>query len=167
MNIYVTDLGKIEENKTINDIFTKSKFFDEYDTKTEVYEFPTLKKVEKFRLDHNESLVWYAHSKGITHPGDSTARGRGLMNHFVLDLWQLCYGLLSSTNYTTFGSVPTFNSVRKAGWNTYYPGNMWWAKCSQINRLTRIEKLMLDILIVFRQIRIFRSNLTNKRQVVQ
>ncbi len=53
----------------------------------------------------------------------------------------MCYGLLSSTNYTTCGSILTFDSVRKAGWNTYYAGNMWWAKCSHINRLTRIEKI--------------------------
>jgi len=139
--IYVTGLGKIDENKTIYNIFTNSKFIYEYDTKTEVYEYPTLKKVEKFCLDNNQSLVWYAHSKGASHPTDELAAWRGVMNHFVLDKWQLCHRLLSDTNYTTCGAILTFDSKRKAGWNTYYAGNMWWAKCSHINQLTRIEKL--------------------------
>ncbi len=140
-SIYVTGLGNIEQNKSIYDIFTNSKFFYDYNNKTYEYEYPTLKKLERFCLRNNESLVWYAHSKGASHTTDLLVLWRTVMNHFVLDKWRLCHGLLSSTNYTTCGSILTFDSVRKAGWNTYYAGNMWWAKCSHINRLTRIEKL--------------------------
>ncbi len=140
-SIYVTGLGKSNENKTIYDIFDNPKFIYEYDIITSVYEFPTLKKVEKYCLENNDSLIWYAHSKGASHGSDDSAAWRGLMNHFVLKKWRLCHGLLASTNYTTCGSILTFDSQRKAGWNTYYAGNMWWSKCSQINRLTRIEKL--------------------------
>ena len=141
LNIYVTGLGKIELNKTIYDIFRNPKFIYEYNNKTEAYEYPTLKKLEKFCLNHNESLVWYAHSKGASHATDNVPLWRGVMNHFVLDRWRLCYDLLSTTNYTTCGAILTFDSVRKPGWNTYYAGNMWWAKCSHVNRLTRIEKI--------------------------
>lgn len=141
-NIYVTGLGNITENKTIyNNIFINSKFIYEYNTKKELYEFVTLKKLEKFCLDNNESLVWYAHSKGASHPIDDMMVWRGALNYFVLDKWQLCKELLSSTNYTTCGAILVLDSFGKAGWNTYYAGNMWWAKCSHINRLTRIDKL--------------------------
>jgi hypothetical protein len=140
-SIYVTGLGKIEENKTIYEIFANPKFIYEYDSKIELYEYPTLKKVEKYCLQNNDSLVWYAQSKGASHASDDSAGWRGLMNHFVLKKWRMCHGLLSTTNYTTCGAILTFDSVRKAGWNTYYAGNMWWAKCSHINKLTRIEKI--------------------------
>jgi hypothetical protein len=140
-NIYVTGLGKIEDNKTAYDLFTHSKFVYGYDTRTQLYEFPTLKKLEKFCLHNNKSLVWYAHSKGASYPNDFVAGWRAVMNYFVLDNWQLCYELLSSTNYTTCGAILTFDSFRKPGWNTYYAGNMWWAKCSHVNRLARIETI--------------------------
>ena len=66
---------------------------------------------------------------------------RNVLNTFVLDRWRLCYDLLSSTNYTTCSAILTLDSMRQPGWNTYYAGNMWWAKCSHVNRLTRIEKI--------------------------
>jgi hypothetical protein len=139
--VYVTGLGDINENKTIYDLFANPKFIYEFDTHPELYEFPTLKKMEKFCLHNNKSFVWYAHSKGASRDIDYAAPWRLIMNHFVLDKWQLCYGVLSSINYTTCGSVLTYDSKRKPGWNTYYGGNMWWTKCSHINRLTRLEKL--------------------------
>jgi hypothetical protein len=139
--VYVTGLGNINENKTIYDTFANSKFIYEYDIHPELWEFPTLKKVEKFCFHNNKSLVWYAHSKGASHATDVTTVWRHLLNHFVLDKWQLCYELLNSTNYTTCGAALTYDSMRQRGWNTYYGGNMWWAKCSHINRLTRIEKI--------------------------
>jgi hypothetical protein len=140
-NIYVTGLGKIDDNITIYDIFSDPKFIYEYDTKTDRYEFPTLKKLEKFCLDNNHSLVWYAHSKGASHDHNNMDSWRGVMNYFVLEKWQHCHGLLTSTNYTTCGAILTFDSVRERGWNTYYAGNMWWAKCSHVNQLKRIEKI--------------------------
>ncbi len=140
-NVYVTGLGTMEEHKTIYDIFENPKFIYEYDNRTHLYEFPALKKVEKFCLNNDDSLVWYGHSIAASHRLDDSSAWRGIMNHFVLKKWQMCYKLLSSTNYTTCGALLTIDSERKAGWNTYYAGNMWWAKCSHINRLTRIEKI--------------------------
>jgi hypothetical protein len=141
-NVYVTGLGNIPDNKNISDIFADSKFIYEYkNNQLDQYEYPTLKKLEKFCFYNNKSFVWYAHSKGASHPVDDVADWRGVMNYFVLDKWQLCHRLLFFTNYTTCGAILTFDSKRKPGWNTYYAGNMWWAKCSHINRLTRIEKL--------------------------
>lgn len=140
-NIYVTGLGKIDDNITIYNIFNNQKFIYEYNTKTDLYEFPTLKKLEKFCIDNNQSLVWYAHSKAASHEDTGMTPWRDAMNYYILDKWHHCYRLLSSTNYTTCGIALTFDSVRVRGWNTYYAGNMWWAKCSHINRLTRIEKL--------------------------
>jgi len=140
-NVYVTGLGEMEENKTIYDIFENPKFIYEYHNDTHLYEFPTLKKVEKFYLNNKDSLVWYGHSIAASHRLDDSFAWRGIMNHFVLKKWQMCYKLLSSTNYTTCGALLTIDSERKAGWNTYYAGNMWWSKCSHINQLTRIEKM--------------------------
>jgi hypothetical protein len=141
LNIYVTGLGKIEDNKTISYIFSNPKFVYEYDTKIKQYEFPTLKKLEKFCLNHNHSLVWFAHSKGASYDGDFYASWRFIMNTFVLDKWHLCYDLLSSTNYTTCGAILTFDSVNPPEVSVYYAGTMWWAKCSHVNRLVRFEKL--------------------------
>ena len=140
-NIYVTGLGKIENNKSISDIFSSSKFIYEYDTKTEVYEYPTLIKLEKFCAGNNRSLVWYAHSKAASHEHNEMAPWRDVMNYFILDKWHHCHGLLSTTNYTTCGAILTHDSVRVSGWNTYYAGNMWWTKCSHVNRLTRLAKI--------------------------
>jgi hypothetical protein len=139
--IYVTGLGNIEESKSISDLFTDSKYMYDYNTNIEEYEYPTLKKLEKYCLNNNKSLVWFANSKGSSDKTDLTADWRGVMNHFVLKKWRLCYDLLASTDHTTCGSMLTLDNMRKAGWNKYYAGNMWWAKCSHINRLTRIEKL--------------------------
>ncbi|CAF0942593.1 unnamed protein product [Adineta steineri] len=141
-NTYVTGLGKFDDNKTAYDIFSNSKFIYEYDNRTKLYEFPALMKLEKFCFHNNKSLVWYAHSKGASHFDDrDTGPWRRILNYFVLDKWQLCYNLLMSTNYTTCGALLTYDRFRKAGWNTYYGGNMWWAKCSHVNRLTRLEKI--------------------------
>ncbi|CAF0890989.1 unnamed protein product [Adineta steineri] len=142
-NTYDTGLGKFDDNKTAYDIFSNSKFIYEYDNRTKLYEYPTLMKLEKFCLHNNKSLVWYAHSKGASHAEDFVVSWRYVLNYFVLDNWQLCYNLLLSTNYTTCGAIMAFDRVRKAGWNTYYAGNMWWAKCSHVNRLTRLEKFDL------------------------
>ncbi|CAF0735818.1 unnamed protein product [Adineta steineri] len=139
-NIYVTGLGKIKDNKTAYDLFANPKFIYEYKTRTELYEYPTLKKLENFCFHNNASFVWYAHSKGSSHSFDFVVSWRAVLNYFVLEQWQLCYKLLSSTNYTTCGAILTYDRVRKPGWNTYYSGNMWWAKCSHVNRLTRIDK---------------------------
>jgi hypothetical protein len=140
--IYVTGLGGIEHNKSIYDVFADSKYFYDYNTKTDEYEYPILKKLENYCFNNNKSLVWFANSKGSSQEIDTAVTiWRNTMNYFVLDKWRLCYDLLVSTNYTTCGSILAFDSERKAGWNTYYAGNMWWAKCSHINRLTRIEKL--------------------------
>jgi hypothetical protein len=140
--IYVTGLGDIENNKSIYDVFADSKYFYDYKSKTEEYEYPTLKKLERYCLNNSESLVWYANSKGSSQEADiGLDIWRAIMNYFVLDKWRLCYDILASTNYTTCGSILAFDSERKAGWNTYYAGNMWWAKCSHINQLTRIENL--------------------------
>jgi hypothetical protein len=116
-NVYVTGLGKIEENKTIYDIFDNPKFIYEYDTRTDVYEYPTIKKVEKFCLHNNDSFVWYSHSKAASHDYDDSFLWRYVMNHFVLKKWQLCYKLLSSTNYTTCGSMLGIDTERKSGWD--------------------------------------------------
>ncbi|CAF1000235.1 unnamed protein product [Adineta steineri] len=141
-NTYVTGLGKIDDNKTAYDIFSCSKFIYEYDNRTQLYEYPALMKLEKFCFHNNKSLVWYAHSKGASHANDFVAGPwRGVLNYFILDKWELCYNLLLSTNYTTCGAILTFDHFRKSGWNTYYAGNMWWAKCSHVNRLTRLEKI--------------------------
>lgn len=141
-NIYVTGLGPLVDNGTVSSIFSNPKYIYEYvHNHTELYEFPTLKKLESFCLDNNQSFVWYAHSKGASRPFDLVATWRNLLNHFVLDKWQMCYELLSSTNYTTCGSILTLDSMRKPQWNTYYAGNMWWAKCSHVNRLTRIKHI--------------------------
>ena len=109
--------------------------------KTELYEYPTLKKLEKFCLYNNESFVWYAQSKGASHATDGVVDWRGVMNHFVLDKWQMCNRILFSTNYTTCSALMTFNSQYKLGWTTFYAGNMWWTECSHVNRLTRIDQI--------------------------
>ena len=139
--VHVTGLGKIEDNETIFEIYNNAKFVYEYDTRTDLYEYPTLKKLEAFCLHNNQSLVWYAHSKGASYENNNAAHWRDIMNFFVLDKWHHCYGLLSTTNYTTCGAILTLDSNYRNGWNTYYAGNMWWAKCSHINRLTRLEKI--------------------------
>jgi hypothetical protein len=143
--VYVTGLGEIAVKGNISEIFANSKFIYEYNyTDPLLHEYPTLKKLEHFCLHNNNSLVWYANSKGSSHPIDDMMAWRGLMNHFVLEKWQMCSELLFSTNYTTCGALLAFDSLRQPGRNTYYAGNMWWAKCSHINRLMRIEKLDLN-----------------------
>ena len=142
--VYVTGLGKMADDKNMTDMFADSKFVYYYkNTTPEQHEFPTLMKLENFCLHNNKSLVWYANSKGSSHPIDDMMAWRGVMNHFVLEKWRMCSDLLFSTNYTTCGALLAFDSVYKPGWNTYYAGNMWWAKCSHVNRLTRVEKLDL------------------------
>ena len=140
-NVHVTGLGKIEDNESIFEIYNNTKFVYEYDTRTDLYEYPTLKKLETFCLHNSQSLVWYAHSKGASYKNNNAAHWRDIMNFFVLDKWHHCYVLLSTTNYTTCGAILTLDSNYRNGWNTFYAGNMWWAKCSHINRLTRLEKI--------------------------
>lgn len=80
------------------------------------------------KLQNKNSFVWYAQSKGASHHYDDCVAWRNTMNYFVIDQWQHCYNLLTSTNHTTCGAILTFDSVRQHEWNTYYAGNMWWAK---------------------------------------
>ena len=139
--IYVTGLGKIQDNETAYNFLQDSKFIYEFDTRMDLWEFPTLRKLEKFCAQNNHSFVWYAHSKAASHEDNDMGAWRDVMNYFVLDGWHHCYDLLSTTNYNTCGAILTYDSVRRPGWNTYYAGNMWWAKCSHVNRLTRLENI--------------------------
>ena len=140
INVYVTGLGNITQNQSISHAFSNSKFIYEYKSDILLYEFPTLKKLEKFCLKNHHSLVWYAHSKGASYSCDTVSNWRHVMNYFVLDNWHLCYRLLSSTNYTTCGSALAFYSTNPIGRNIFYAGNMWWAKCSHVNQLDRLDK---------------------------
>ena len=138
-NIYVTGLGGSENNKTSYHFFQDSKFIYEYDTRTDLYEYATLKKLEKFCLHNNDSFVWYAHSKAASREGNDMGPWRDVMNFFVLDGWRHCHGLLARTNYSTCGAILTHDTLYKPDRNTFYAGNMWWAKCSHVNKLIPIE----------------------------
>lgn len=100
--VHVTGLDKIEDNETIFQIYSNIKFAYEYDTRTDLYEYPTLKKLEAFCLHNNQSLVWYAHSKGASYENTNAVHWRDIMNYFILDKWHHYYDLLSTTNYTPF-----------------------------------------------------------------
>lgn len=75
-NIYVTNLGNMKENQNIYHIYKNSKFIYEHGNNTALYEFPTLKKLEKYCSNNNDSLVWYAHSKGASYPDNNAAMWR-------------------------------------------------------------------------------------------
>jgi hypothetical protein len=57
-------------------------------------ELPALSDIWNFCRENPEHLVWYVHSKGVTHAG-AEMRGRiadwrRLLLHAVLDSWPLC-----------------------------------------------------------------------------
>ena len=131
-------LVKSEDNKTSYNFFRDPKFIYEYDTRTDLWEYPTLKKLEKFCLHNNDLFVWYAHSKAAAREDKSMDRWRDVMNFFVLDGWRHCYGLLVSTNYRTCRAILSYDSTHTPDKGRYHAGNMWWAKCSHIDTLKPI-----------------------------
>jgi hypothetical protein len=86
-----------------------------------IYEGQTLYHVWQ-HAQNNEGTVLYYHSKGITTPGNPAVHDwRKMMQHFLIDKWELCKAYLESNDLVT----------TKSQWL----GNFWWATCNHLRTL--------------------------------
>ena len=68
-------------------------------------ELPALSDIWNFCRENPEHLVWYVHSKGVTHAGAEMRRRiadwRRFMLHAVLESWPLCVVALEVRAYVS------------------------------------------------------------------
>ena len=106
-------------------------------------ELPTLQRIRAFCLDHPDDLVWYVHSKGVTH---TTAHMRSRVGdwrrfllHAIFDRWFLCVLALEESGCDACGvnlnGRHTRSTALEALEGPRFGGNFWWARCSWIRQL--------------------------------
>ena len=121
----LNDEGKILDNDILND----DKFEIYYFGKSSKYERPTLLHMRcKTRDDHDDTVYYYLHTKGIKHFGSKNERcivdWINLMLYWNIEEWREAVEILK--RYDTYGCNDVGN---------HYSGNFWWARKSHIMSL--------------------------------
>jgi hypothetical protein len=105
------------------------------------YEFPTIQRLANYCEANPTARVFYFHNKGSMHQQPESSlfvnvhAWRIYMEHFVLVRHRECLAALDQGGFDTCGVDMNPNPVR------HYSGNFYWAKCSYINTLQRVETL--------------------------
>lgn len=89
-------------------------------------EFPTLDYLRDF-AERQNSLVYYFHTKGVSHANDRCRDWRHLMEHFSILRYDKCIGALADhdTCGVNWHLTPT----------PHYSGNVWWARSEYVSQL--------------------------------
>ena len=100
------------------------------------YEAPTHEYLQRYCNGFPQSLVYYFHCKGVTHPDsplkERIVRWRMLMEQFILIEWSDCVEALLSGNVACGVNLKGLDDG--VSWR-HFSGNVWWARCDHINRL--------------------------------
>jgi hypothetical protein len=113
------------------------KIFMSFHGALDDYEAPTHEYLQRYCNGFPQSLVYYFHSKGVTHPEsplkEKIIQWRVLMEQFLLTEWRDCVEALLDGNVACGVNL---QRVREYGapW-PHFSGNFWWARCDHINRL--------------------------------
>lgn len=103
-------------------------------------ELPTLHALQKWLPGHEDWLVLYWHSKGITHPHDKLNEvWRRCMEREVIWSWMPCVVALKA-GYDCAG--PHWLTREKYGplvKTFFFGGNFWWAKASFLLKLPYLK----------------------------
>jgi hypothetical protein len=106
------------------------------------FEFPTLLRLQRFcKVAPPLTRVGYMHDKGASQARRSSAFftrwcWRKLMEHFLLTLWSSTLDAMDAAPEAAAAGTTLLSEP----W-THYSGNFWWARCSHINALPRVETL--------------------------
>ena len=100
------------------------------------YEAPTHEYLQRYCNGFPQSLVYYFHCKGVTHPDsplkERIVRWRRLMEQFILTEWRDCVEALLAGNVACGVNLKGLDDGMS--WR-HFSGNFWWARCDHINRL--------------------------------
>ena len=115
---------------------TSDKIFLSFHGALDDYEAPTHEYLQRYCNGFPQSLVYYFHCKGVTHPDsplkERIVRWRMLMEQFVLMEWR------DRVEALLFGNVACGVNLKGlddgVSWR-HFSGNFWWARCDHINRL--------------------------------
>jgi len=163
--LHKSGLGAASENIWINvagtHVHYEQQFFDstfkkypffykmrfEYYSSLDVYEFPSIKKVQEIAKKNPTSKILYFHTKGASYPLknfrpqelENLKQWRKVMEYFNISQWKDCLKALQSVDACgiEWGKTePHKNSI--------FAGNFWWANASYINRCMLNERDRFD-----------------------
>ena len=97
-------------------------------------EFPTLDYLHRFCKETGDSLVYYLHSKGVSHESDRCRDWRQLMGYFNVVRYEECIRELAN------------HDVCGVNWYTeptgFFSGNFWWARSEYVAKLVPVHDLV-------------------------
>jgi hypothetical protein len=141
MNVSAVFVG---EHKALMPSFRDPRITVDYAGGKNLFEYPTLRKLEAYCREEPTGRVIYFHSKGSSKPLERRSycksyAWRQLMEHFTFDLHYdtLTTYLADESPYETAGAL----LWRHETYWPHYSGNFWIAKCSYINTLEPVDSL--------------------------
>jgi len=99
------------------------------------YECGTLRYLQNWCNNNENSLVFYLHNKGVTHLRKGAINfavrdWREYMMFFLFERWRLC------ANSLTHGAAACGVDQKRVNGNyLHYSGNFWWARCDHVVRI--------------------------------
>lgn len=143
-NVYVTVLGNepLELEPPFREIYRSANLAE--------MEFPALAFMHAYSCLHPDTTIFYAHSKGVLHPGDKHTRDwREYMVWGCIERWRDCVAQLREGADMAGvewheGGWPVGSKKPKVQVKTgFWAGNFWWARAEYLKRLP--SPTMLDI----------------------
>ncbi len=105
-----------------------------HDENPNLYEHATLGRLIA-AARQGEFYAVYAHTKGVTHRGDSHAGWRREMNRHIFAHWRANVAQLAAGCDTSGGRLYRANGC----WPRHYSGNFWWARAAYIRTLRELH----------------------------
>ena len=125
-------LGPVAEVEALRELLAATPKFRVvfHGENANLYEHPTLGRLFA-AAQQAEFYAVYAHTKGVTYPGDTHAGWRHDLNRHIFAHWRANVAQLATGCDTSGGRL-----YRSGGqWPRHYSGNFWWARAAYIRTL--------------------------------
>lgn len=139
--VQVSGMGTAAGRDKIEKLFRRYSYFYkvrfEYYPSLQVFEFPSIQKVQEIARNNPACNIMYFHTKGASYPLrisdprilENYKQWRKVMEYFNIQRWQDCVAALNTAD--TCGIEYGTQYTDKPN---IFGGNFWWAKASYINR---------------------------------
>ena len=119
-----------------------------------LYEYPTLKLIHQFSIEHDDCNILYIHTKGASKPHvKGEVSWRHYMSYFTLEKYKECLHILDN-GYDTVGcDLKTGSNKFKY---LHYAGNFWWATSKYLGKKLPDPQQFVTQQYYFRESKIYR-----------
>ena len=130
--VFINNIGLPIENKYQNNKYIVTNYSDN----TQLFEYPSLNKVQTIAANNPDSYILYLHTKGISHTNINNikyiADWTNMMLYFLVEKHSECVNKLNE-GYDTVGC--NYIESNQYTDKPHFSGNFWWSKSTYINKL--------------------------------